>query len=268
VKINLIIGGTEKGGTTSLYNLLKEHPKVLMPRAKELHFFSDENYFTENDVDYQQYHRMFFGRSYKYKFKLYYKYLSGARIFGDASPEYMWWNSAPHRVYQYNPLAKWLILLRNPIDRAFSHYKMNVFKKGAKKGHQNEQLSFMEAIIQEKERCKKSLPLQDKNFSYMDKGLYSKQLKNIYKYFDKNNVYVETSDVFKFNTFGTVNEICNFLGIDDYREYYIPKRYDSNIGVNDITMTSEERQYLVDYFKDEVKELEVILQKDLSFWLK
>jgi hypothetical protein len=63
MKINLIIGGTEKGGTTTLHYLLKSHPKILMPRAKELHFFSNENYFMKGgvDVDYRQYHRMFIG---------------------------------------------------------------------------------------------------------------------------------------------------------------------------------------------------------------
>jgi hypothetical protein len=230
-----------------------------MPRAKELHFFSNENYFMKGgvDVDYRQYHRMFIGRSYKDKFKLYYKYLNGGRIFGDASPEYMYWKPAPKRIYQYNPLTKWILLLRNPIDRAFSHYKMNVFRKG------REKLPFMDALHKSQE-----LLLQDKVFSYIDKGFYSDQLKNIYKYFDKSNIYIETSDVFRSNTFDTLNKICNFLEIDDYQEQYIPVSYDKNTSVDNIVMSSMERDFLIDIFKDEVKKLEVILQKDLSPWLK
>ena len=258
MKINLIIGGTEKGGTTSLYSLLRNHPKIIMPRAKELHFFSDNSFFDKKDIDYQQYHKLFFGRSYKYKVKMYYKYLSGARILGDSSPEYVWHKTSPQRICQYNPAAKWVVLLRNPIDRAFSHYKMNVFKKS----NVNEPLSFIEALIREGKKT------QNGSFSYIDKGFYSKQLINLYKFFDKKNVYVETSDTFKDNTFDVLNNICNFLGVGDYKKQYIPILYDSNLGVDDIIMSSQERDFLINIFKDEITQLECILKRDLSAWIK
>ena len=260
MKINLIIGGAEKGGTTALHHLLKSHPKILMPRAKELHFFSNENHFMKGGVDYRQYHRMFIGRSYKDKFKLYYKYLNGGRIFGDASPEYMYWKPVPERIYQYNPSAKWILLLRNPIDRAFSHYKMNVFRK------KYEKLSFMDALHKNQELLLQDK--QDKVFSYIDKGFYSGQLKNIYKYFDKSNVFIETSDIFKDKTFYTLNNICNFLGIDSYQEQCIPPSYDNNVGVDNIVMSDQEREYLVNIFRDEIHKLEIILNRDLSSWME
>ena len=262
MKINLIIGGTEKGGTTSLYSLLKNHLEIIAPRAKELHFFSDDSFFDKEVIDHKQYHKLFLGRSWKHKLKIYLKYFSGARILVDSSPEYMWHNSAPQRVYQYNSDAKWIVLLRNPIDRVFSHYKTNVFKKSTV----NEPLSFIEALTRESK--KNDTLLQDRSFSYIDKGFYSKQLKNMYKYFDKKNVYVETSDTFKDNTLCVLNDICNFLEIGEYKKQYIPTSYDSNLGVSDIVMSSQEKEFLINIFKDEIKDLECVLKRDLSAWTK
>ena len=104
--------------------------------------------------------------------------------------------------------------------------------------------------------------------TYIDKGFYSGQLKNIYKYFDKSNVFIETSDIFKDNTFYTLNNICNFLGIDSYQEQCIPPSYDNNVGVDNIVMSDQEREYLVNIFRDEIHKLEIILNRDLSSWME
>ena len=73
---------------------------------------------------------------------------------------------------------------------------------------------------------------------------------------------------FKDNTFDVLNNICNFLGVGDYKKQYIPILYDSNLGVDDIIMSSQERDFLINIFKDEITQLECILKRDLSAWIK
>ena len=262
MKINLIIGGAEKGGTTTLFHLLKNHPSIVLPRAKELHFFSDDSRFhVPEEIDYSAYHKSFFSRSYSYKMKMYYKVLMGATVFGDATPDYMWWKTAPYRVFQYNSDAKWVLLLRNPIDRAFSHWKMEFYKKN------RENLSFIDALMQEEERASQMSPMQDKIFSYKSRGFYTEQLRNIYRYFDKKNIYINTSDELRNNTLSVVSDICVFLGVSKYNESYIPKSYDQNKSSNNVKLSKDCRLYLVNVFRDEINELEKLLNKDLSEWL-
>lgn len=262
MRVNLIIGGAEKGGTTALHHLLNQHPSIVMPRAKELHFFSDDSYFRgSEDPDYDCYHKMFYGRSYPYKAKILFKKISGASIFGDATPDYMWWRSAPYRIYQYNPDAKWILLLRNPIERAFSHYKMEYYKK------KREHLSFADALIEEERRSERLHPLQDKVFSYKSRGLYSGQLRNIYKYFDCDSVFVVTSDKLKHNMLSVLNDVCMFLGVSEYKRSYLPGLFDSNAGNNSAKISQNDKQYLVNIFRDDVSELENILDMNLSSWL-
>ena len=114
---------------------------------KELHFFDRE----EEDRDYKKYSRKF--RPPKPK----------QRVIGEASPIYMYWETAPYRIWKYNPKMKWILVLRNPVERAFSAWNMET-KRG------KEKLSFAEAIEKEPERCREALPLQHRVYSYIDRG--------------------------------------------------------------------------------------------------
>jgi len=90
----------------------------------------------------------------------------------------MYWQNAPKRIWQYNPEMKIIIILRNPIERAFSHWNME-------RSRNAEHLSFWDAINTEKLRCQETLPLQNRVYSYIDRGFYIKQLENIWRYFPK-----------------------------------------------------------------------------------
>ena len=123
MRVDFVIGGTQKGGTSALDSFLRQHPEICMPATrKELHFFDRE---AEN-TDYNAYHANFDPKP-------------AHRVIGEASPIYMYWKTAPSRIWNYNPKMKWIVALRNPVERAFSAWNMET-KRG------KEKLSFAEAI--------------------------------------------------------------------------------------------------------------------------
>ncbi|MGB7755383.1 MAG: hypothetical protein WBL23_04905, partial [Salinisphaera sp.] len=97
-------------------------------------------------------------------------------VFGEATPIYMYWHDAPRRMWEYNPNMKLIVVLRNPIDRAFSHWNME-------KSRNAESLSFWDAIQNEEPRCKEALPYQHRTYSYVDRGFYLEQLRRLWRYF-------------------------------------------------------------------------------------
>ncbi|MEZ4606416.1 MAG: sulfotransferase domain-containing protein [Deinococcales bacterium] len=110
-KVYFIICGTQKGGTTALDSYLRQHPHICMGKRKELHFFDQEKNFQSDICDYTSYHKLF-------------QVTSQRQILGEATPIYMYWRAAPQRMWGYNPKLKLIVILRNPIERAYSHWNM------------------------------------------------------------------------------------------------------------------------------------------------
>src|SRR6478752_4058553 len=108
MNVDFIICGTQKGGTSALDVYLRGHPNICMAEKKEVHFFDNEDAFRNATPDYSQYHSVF-------------KSNSSSLIFGEATTIYMYWREAPRRMWQYNPNLKLIVLLRNPIERAYSY---------------------------------------------------------------------------------------------------------------------------------------------------
>ena len=139
MKVDFLIVGAQKSGTSALDEYLRGHSEIQMAKRKEAHFFDVENNFVSR-VDYSKYHALFeddCGRTRK----------------GEATPIYMYWYEAPKRIWEYNPNMKLMAVLRNPIDRAFSHWNMERDKN-------TDNLPFSEAIRTEAMRCRKALPFQ------------------------------------------------------------------------------------------------------------
>src|SRR3982750_3475417 len=127
MKVNFVIGGTQKGGTSALDSFLRQHPQICLPNdLKEVHFFDREEMFRTDKPDYDKYHAHF-------------RPCPQHLAIGEASPIYMYWNAAPPRIRAYNADMKWILMLRNPVDRAYSAWTMER-NRGA------EQLSFEEAV--------------------------------------------------------------------------------------------------------------------------
>lgn len=205
---DFMIIGAQKAGTSALFNYLSKHPQVFMATAKELHFF-DLNY--EKGDPYYLKHFMTKAAVAQQREKRNF-------LQGEASPYYLFHPHVPQRVLQYNPGMKIIILLRDPAQRAISHYKHNVRAK-------REPLSFEEAIDNEEARIgeeTKRLTLDPRyhsyahrHYSYRARGLYQEQIERWLAVFPEQQVLVLPSQALKTERLVTLAKVCQFLEIDE-----------------------------------------------------
>ena len=211
-----------------------------MPSTKkELHFFDRE----ADDTDYKKYHANF-------------KPKPKQRVIGEASPIYMYWETAPYRIWKYNPKMKWILALRNPVERAFSAWNMET-KRG------KEKLSFTEAIKKEPERCREALPLQHRVYSYVDRGFYAHQVRRLFNIFGKENVLVLLSEELRNEHQKTLGRVFKFLGVDS--SFVPPEARVFEQEYSD-RIDDQLRSRLIETFYSDIKELEQLLGRDLSSW--
>lgn len=193
---NLICPGAQKCATTTLYNLLSQHPDIYFPAEKETAFFSSDHYFNGIEWYLQRYYSGF----------------KGERIVGDISVSYMASVKSVERIYKHlGDDLKFIFLLRNPVDRAYSHFNMSRFR-----GY--EELSFMEALLAENERKKKMQKTLSKfpheiEFCYLGNGFYAEQINRYLSYWPiENMIFIKFED-FVHDCRKYCHDIFTFLGI-------------------------------------------------------
>ncbi|MHA1294862.1 MAG: sulfotransferase domain-containing protein [Promethearchaeota archaeon] len=233
-----LIIGAQKAGTTSLFNYLISNEHIKRPLKKEIHYFS-ENY-KKGELWY----------------RMHFTIIRDDSITLDASTSYLFYPHAAKRVNSLIPDVKIIILLRDPVERAFSHYNHEV-KIGNEKSS-----SFEEAIeLEEKrtnnsyERMKIDENYYDKNvgfYSYIKKGIYIEQLKRWYYYFNRENILIIESKKFFKETYKTLERIASFLNIEN-RFYFKPIIY--NRGRRSTEMSIDTRNFLKNYYYNYNKEL-------------
>ncbi len=185
-----IIAGAQKSGTTALSNYLGDHPEITLSSFKEVHYF-DYNIAYKEGVKWYEKH---FHKENK------------SKAIGEATPDYMYMPYVPQRIYNLLPNIKLIFLLRNPVDRAYSHYWHEV-KFGWEK------LSFEEAISIEKKRILKNKQFK-RHYSYLDRGKYIIQLDRFLKYFNKKQVLILNSNDLKNKRNETICRVFNFIDVD------------------------------------------------------
>lgn len=201
----IIIGG-QRCGSTSLYRLLVQHPRVRSAFKKEVHFFS---FYVNKGLNWYKAHFPLQGTISE----------EGERIItGEATPYYMFHPAVARRVYETIPDIKLLVILRNPVDRAYSHYQHEV-----RKGREEE--SFEEAIRLESKRLegeKEKLlnvsgyySFNHHRHSYLSRGLYSEQLKEWLAYFSLDQMFIIDSRELFDSTAETMNQVFRFLGLPE-----------------------------------------------------
>ena len=195
---NYLFIGAAKSATTTFFDILKKHEDIFVPKFKEPHFFNiDENYLKGLDW---------------YK-KTYFKDINNKSIIIDFTPTYLYYKLCAERIFDsLGPNVKFVIILRNPVDRAYSHYNHS-----KRDGH--EVSSFEDAIKLENERIEK---FRDKNdflselrCSYISQGLYFEMISAYLKYFDLNNFFIINfeSEVVQ-NLDQTLLKLSKFLKLD------------------------------------------------------
>lgn len=252
---DFLIIGAQKCGTTSLYHYLLKHPAVLRARNKEL------RYFTQHYDRGEHWYREQFPGSMK---RLRKSLRHGRAVTGEATPYYLFHPLAPARIKAAYPRARFIAMLRNPVDRAFSHYKHHV-KLG------EETLSFEAAIAAEEERLAGELErlAEDGAYpahnlrvhSYLARGVYADQYERWHAHFDPAQILTLQSESFFEDPEPAFVEVQRFLGLrpcnlDDY-ETFNPGRKEE--------FGSAVRDRLVSYFEPHNQRLSALLGRDFGW---
>ena len=249
--------GAAKCGTTSLYQYLIRHPSVNPGIGKELHYFEELYYRGEN----------WYRACFPFQFQKFFSKLTHDEIMisGDSTPRYIDHPLVPNRINKLTPNAKFIVMLRNPIDRAFSHYNMNI-------KHKYEKLSFEDAIKNEPDRIKSELDEMKKTgkvsykyylYAYLDRGIYVKRLKQWMEIFPKENFFIIQSEDFFKDPSVYYNKTLEFLNLSKYEldKYgtHMEGRY------NDTQIESKTREKLESFFKPHNDELNSFLKRDFHW---
>ena len=242
-RVDLVIGGVQKGGTTALDDVLRRHPAMRMTPRKELHWFDNEANFALGAPDYAPYHRLW-GNA-----------LAGG-LCCDSTPSYLWWPSAAERLRTYNPAMRWIVLLRDPAERAYSHWNM-VRNTGA------ESLAFPQALDAEAARLAAGASRDRFRFSYVSRGYYARQLAKLFGLFPREHVLVLRSDRLRDDMATTVATVLDFLGLEPFPT---PDPKSANKGNYDAPLAPADRARLVESFDADIRELERMLGWDLADW--
>ncbi len=258
---DFMIIGTQKGGTTSLYKYLIEHPSIAPIYIKEPHFF--DIYFHKGPVWY----RSHFPTSIK---KYYTEHVQKLDfITGEASPYYMFHPLAAERVAKTLPHVKLILVLRNPVDRAYSQYQHQRRQPGV------EPLSFDEAVDREEERLAgeekklienpKYSSFNHRHYSYLARGRYIEQIPAWLKHFPREQfLFLKSEELFSAPA-DILRQTHEFLGVpslklkeqkDEYRQFN--KASYSN-------MLPETRARLLEYFKPYNARLYELLGRDFGW---
>lgn len=286
-RVDVIGIGTQKSASTWLYQCLIEHPSVRpakVPKGSRVGFTPKEvNFFNRfYERGYSWYHRWFdFGPWRTIEFSVLY--------FHD--------RNVPARIHAYNPEAKLLVTLRNPIDRAFSHHKHEVRRRTLPPRLQD----FWTAL--------------QENPSYVEQGRYAEHLERWLEYFDRSQLHVILYDDIRADSEGVLSRAFEFLGVcEDFRATRTyarvndaqgarlpalhrllargseiisehlgetPLRLAKTTGIPRLVrrlnrvdldrapiapLTPSDRQRLAEYFSDDVERLGRLLGRDLSHW--
>ena len=239
---DFIIIGTARSGTTSLYYDICQHPCVLPAAYDELGYF-DSNYHLG-----QNWYRSLFPTLFS---KWLVKQKKQFAITGEDTPFYIWDPIVAKRILKILPKIKLIVLLRNPVDRAYSNYHL-----GVRSGTEN--LSFEDAIKLEikrleeiNEESKSSIEKYAIRRSYLAKGFYADQLKIWLEIFNLNQLLIISTEDLKSNPQKVINKIYNFLEIPDNHKL-IPEKQKKAVYPE---MKKETREFLIDFYKKNNTEL-------------
>jgi Sulfotransferase domain len=192
---NFLIIGAMKSGTTALYYYLEQHPQIYMSPVKEPNYFcsgEQENSVGNSATRIGDYQDLF-------------KDVSGEKAIGEASHCYLYEPEAAARIQDYIPDAKLIAVLRNPVDRAYSHF-LHMVRNG------REPLTdFAQALREEETGGYQKRNLQD----YVGRGRYYDQLKRYFNTFSRDQIKVYLYEDLSNAPIDILQDAFRFLGVDD-----------------------------------------------------
>jgi len=238
-----MIIGAQKAGTTSLHQYLGEHPDVGMPTTKEVHYFDFE---AQRPLDWYRAHFPLRG---------------SCSHTGEATPLYLFHPAVPARVRAALPDVRLIVLLRDPVERAYSHHNYEVALGF-------EELSFDEAVAREPERLagEEQRILADpgyrsyafQHYSYVSRGLYSGQLERWFEHFPREQFLVLAAERLFTDPAGTLHEVQRWLGLSEHTPAELTARNAGSYAPIDPALRSQLRERFapdVSRLRDLVEEL-------------
>ena len=226
---SFLIVGAQRAGTTALFYYLRIHPEIAPPRGadaavewpKEIHFFDEK--FGKG----VRWYRSFFPLRARQRLA---ERRGASLIAGEATPSYLFYPLVPERVAATLPEVRVIAMLRDPIERAYSHYQL-MWRTG------REKLSFEEAVAAEEKRLARErerflagddgrLP-HHRHRSYIARSLYAEQLERWLEHFPRDQLLVLRAEDFKTRPVETYEQVLSFLGVRQWQpEEFVPR----NIG--------------------------------------
>jgi len=294
---NFLVIGAAKGGTTALHRYLAQHPQIFVSRRKELRFFP----FEGGRPDYRGPGDAADAASFTTTLKEYGAHFAGSEAFparGESSPLYLYMPQSAQRIRHHLPEAKLIAVLRHPAERAFSQYLM-MRREGL------ETLGFAEALAAEDRRVAEGWGHLR---HYRRKGFYAAQLKLYFEHFRREQLRVCLYEDFVADPSAVTRDIFRFLCVDDsyvpdmsvrHNESKFPRsralqvflteprraknllkpvlpagwsrRIGDHLRRRNLTrpqLTEEMRRSLTEVYREDIVELQEMLGRDLSGWLR
>jgi hypothetical protein len=222
---------------------LRQHAALCLAKRKEVHYFDDDARFASGAVDHAWYHEWFSPEPQH-------------RMVGESTPIYIFWKQSLERIQTYNPSMKLIVILRNPIERAYSHWSMECARG-------QEERSFDEAIKAELDELG-SETNQCRVRSYIARGLYCDQLARMWSLFPREQTLILRHEALLVRPQEVMEETFSFLGVD-------PSAHVDPISVNKSDyprgMSIAERRLLTEVFSDEIRRLEGLMGWDCRGWV-
>lgn len=247
---DFLIVGAARSGTTTLHELLRSHPGIYLPRKKR-----PEPHFFLRDEEYQ--------KGIHYYALTYFSRVDRSQIAGESSTTYLYSRKACDRIRRHLPSVMILSILRNPVDRAFSHYKWNVL-------HGLETLPFSEALRAERDRLSRprnGFEEESSPFSYTDRGLYFEQLFRYAAAFGRQRVHAVLLEDLMEDVEATAASITRFLGVSFPFDCSLARKKHNQNREREGCVSAEDRQWIVEHVREDVHRLEHWLDRDLTHWI-
>lgn len=242
-RVDFVVAGAQKSGTRALGHFLSQHPDIGLsrPDIPETHFF-DRRILRAEAGDYSGYHALFSPQAL-------------ARVTGDITPIYLYLAPCLARIHAYNPDMKVIVILRNPIRRAYSQWVMQT-EMGV------ETRSFVGALSHE--ALYRARHGQHPYFSYVQRGFYAAQLERLFAWFPRRNSLIIKHEVFRVDYAETLCQVQDFLGV---RKLPLPPQREVH-SRSYPPMPALPASGLRQVFRRDIRRLETLLGWDCSDWLR
>jgi len=249
-KVGFLVAGVQKGGTSTLHAYLMRHPEISPFEFKELHFFDDEAH-DWSAPRYERFHRAFTVRP-------------EAKIYGECTPVYSYWDPSLPRIRAYSADMRFIVVFRNPIDRAFSHWAMSYARD-------DDALLFGEAIREGRDRVANDTPLglSQRVHSYVERGFYGAQVRRFLTFYPREQLLPLTSEeLFKSHS-TALAKVAEFLGVSPFPDELGAMHVNSKKKINEYpsALTRADATLLAETYRDDLAEFQALTGLDVSHWL-